>query len=223
MSNYSRNSGRIKKRTKGFILVPLVFILITVIAFYAILSPILAPFSSAFSMLFLDSRTQQDQILYSQPVNMTDSTISVSNIELPNYGDLFGNIQIDNTAVNADLYFGDGVTQLNKGVGIYEGSSKPGFGNTVLIAGHNNTFFSTLGDAKVGSNVYINTNYGSYVYKITDMKVADENDITAYNLYSDHENLIMYTCYPFATLGITPQRYFVYADYVSGPQINIYD
>jgi sortase A len=30
----------------------------------------------------------------------------------------------------------------------------------------------------------------------------------------------MYTCYPFDELGLTDQRFFVYAKYVSGPQID---
>ena len=35
-----------------------------------------------------------------------------------------------------------------------------------------------------------------------------------------HENLILYTCYPFDALGFTPNRYFVYAKYVSGPVLD---
>ena len=35
------------------------------------------------------------------------------------------------------------------------------------------------------------------------------------------ENLILYTCYPFDSLGYTPFRFFVYADYVSGPALTI--
>lgn len=45
-------------------------------------------------------------------------------------------------------------------------------------------------------------------------------DRTAYDLSADYENLIMYTCYPFDALGLTPQRYFVYAKLVSGTPID---
>lgn len=221
MTNSFEKSNRIKNRTKGFILLPLVFVLITAIIFYAVISPIVFPFTSAISMLFLDSRSGQDNILYSGITNITSLNLKASEIELPTYGTMFGHIEIDDTQVDADLYFGDGVKQLNRGVGIYEGSSMPGFGKTILMAAHNNTFFSTLGSARVGSQVHINTNYGTYIYKVRDSRVANEDDATAYDLAADHENLIMYTCYPFDTLGLTPQRYFVYADYVSGPKVDI--
>jgi sortase A len=29
----------------------------------------------------------------------------------------------------------------------------------------------------------------------------------------------MYTCYPFDELGLTNDRFYVYAEYVSGPQV----
>ena len=38
---------------------------------------------------------------------------------------------------------------------------------------------------------------------------------------ADEENLVIYTCYPLSTLGLTSKRYFVYAEYVSGPVIII--
>ena len=49
------------------------------------------------------------------------------------------------------------------------------------------------------------------------MQVKDYQDATAYDFTRTDENLIMYTCYPFDALGFTPDRYFVYAKYVSGP------
>ena len=37
---------------------------------------------------------------------------------------------------------------------------------------------------------------------------------------ADKESLIMYTCYPFDELGLTSDRFFVYAKFVSGPVID---
>lgn len=34
------------------------------------------------------------------------------------------------------------------------------------------------------------------------------------------KTMILYTCYPFDALGFTPNRYFVYAKYVSGPVLD---
>ena len=36
----------------------------------------------------------------------------------------------------------------------------------------------------------------------------------------EDENLILYTCYPFDAMGFTPDRFFVYARYISGPVLD---
>ena len=41
-------------------------------------------------------------------------------------------------------------------------------------------------------------------------------DTTAYDLSADYDNLVLYTCYPFDEIGLTSQRFFVYADLVEG-------
>ena len=71
-----------------------------------------------------------------------------------------------------------------------------------------------------GSLIHIDTHYGSYVYRVTEMKLADYQDTTTYDFTRTDENLILYTCYPFDAFGFTPERYFVYAEYVSGPMID---
>ncbi|HRN39316.1 MAG TPA: class D sortase, partial [Ruminococcus bromii] len=109
---------------------------------------------------------------------------------------------------------------LRNGVGIYAGSFVPGYGGTILVAGHNNTYFNGLKNAAVGQKVEIKTSYGNYIYEITDTAVKKATDRTAYDLSADYENLIMYTCYPFDALGLTTQRYFVYAKLVSGTPID---
>lgn len=109
---------------------------------------------------------------------------------------------------------------LRNGVGIYSGSAIPGYGKTILVAGHNNTYFNGLKYAKPGQIIRIRTNYGNYQYEITDTQVKDQSDSTAYDFDAKEENLILYTCYPFDELGMTPNRFFVYAKFVSGPIID---
>ncbi len=147
-------------------------------------------------------------------------TVSISSFTFPSYEDQFGELTIDDCEIKADLFFGDSWYVLGNGVGIYNGSAIPGYGKTILIAGHNNTYFNGLKHAQKGQTVKIRTNYGNYTYEITGMKITDNQDRSAYDLSKNEENLIMYTCYPFDTLGLTDQRAFVYAKYVSGPMID---
>lgn len=141
-------------------------------------------------------------------------------VEYPVYSNMFGELIIDECGIDTSLFFGDGDISLRNGVGVYGGSFIPGYGKTILVAGHNNTYFNGLKYAEKGQKVVIKTSYGNYEYEITDTAVKDKNDSSAYDLNADYENLIMYTCYPFDELGLTRQRYFVYAKYVSGPRID---
>lgn len=146
--------------------------------------------------------------------------VRASSFIFPSYEDQFGELIIDDCQIKADLYFGDSWYVLGNGVGIYNGSAIPGYGRTILIAGHNNTYFNGLKYAKEGQIVKIRTNYGNYQYEITGTKITDNEDRSAYDLAKNEENLIMYTCYPFDTLGLTNLRAFIYAKYVSGPVID---
>ena len=71
----------------------------------------------------------------------------------------------------------------------------------------------------LGADIAIETRYGTYHYTISDMRVVEETDASAYDLAADEENIILYTCYPFGQLSTTPYRYFIYGTPVSGPQI----
>ena len=146
--------------------------------------------------------------------------VSISSFTFPSYENQFGELIIDDCQVNAKLFFGDSNMVLRNGVGIYSGSAIPGYGKTILVAGHNNTYFNGLKYAKPGQIIRIRTNYGNYQYEITDTQVKDQSDSTAYDFDAKEENLILYTCYPFDELGMTPNRFFVYAKFVSGPIID---
>ena len=147
-------------------------------------------------------------------------TVPISKIKYPKTGDQFGELIIEDCQIEDKLFFGDGNVQLSNGVGIYNGSFIPGYGRTILIAGHNNTYFNGLKYAEKGMKVKIRTSYGNYTYEITDIEVKKATDGSAYDLEAQHENLIMYTCYPFDELGLTPWRCFVYGKLVSGPIID---
>ena len=170
------------------------------------------------------STVQQSSQEASKPEKETSKTeketVSISSFTCPSYDNQFGELIIEDCQIHAKLFFGDSDIALRYGVGIYNGSFIPGYGKTILVAGHNNTYFNGLKYAEKGQIVKIRTNYGNYKYEITDMQVRDHTDRTAYDLKANKENLIMYTCYPFDELGLTPNRYFVYAKFVSGPVID---
>lgn len=217
---------------KSFIILPIVFFVGTYLVLYLALTPVFSLLFSASGLFFADFEknysTEYENIFVPVSENSTIPTIDknsqtlldIGSIEYPKYGNQFGEIVIEDCGVDAKLFFGDGDIALRNGVGIYSGSFIPGYGKTILIAGHNNTYFNGLKNAKPGQVVTIRTSYGNYTYEITKTAVKNKSDRKAFDLEADQENLIMYTCYPFDALGLTRDRYFVYAKYVSGTQID---
>lgn len=213
------------KKALGFVLVPLCFILLNMAVLYAAAAPVAAPYVGLASYLYSDKATPQPAELFTGLAEniAKNGTIGLSEITYPQKGDMYGQITVEGTSVDAPLYYGDDTRQLNRGVATYadnSGAGIPGEQKTILLAGHNNTFCNGLQDVQEGALIHVATHYGEYVYKVTEMKIADYQDATTYDFSRTDENLILYTCYPFDALGFTPQRYFVYAEYVSGPVLD---
>ncbi len=210
---------------KNFIILPLVFVIINIFIFSFVMWPILKPTFLVFDMFFLpETISENNKVIYDPSIVVPkEGTINLSDLKFPALGDQFGKITVQGTGIqDVDLYFGDSQSNMRHGAGVYNGSKIPGGGGTTLISAHNTTHFFDLQYAKVNGVVNINTNYGNYVYKITTVKPAEHNDASAYSLSNTEDGLILYTCYPFDRLGFKTQRYFVRAEYVSGPKI-IYD
>ncbi len=212
---------------KSFIILPIIFFIGIYLVLYIALNPMISTVSAIGGLMFsdieMDYSTTYKNIFV--PVNDNENEpkndyISLDQIEYPMYGNLFGELIIEDCDIDAKMFFGDGDVALRNGVGIYTGSFIPGYGKTILVAGHNNTDFNGLKNSKEGQIVKLRTSYGNYEYKITNKAIKRYDDKSAYDLTADYENLIMYTCYPFDELGLTEYRYFVYAEYVSGPKID---
>ena len=211
----------------AFVVTPVAFALVTLALLLGLNQVFLAPYLGLWNWFLSSNASEQSDpadLLSTAVKPETDDaeTIPLSSITYPNEGDRYATITIEGTEVNAPVYYGDNTTILNQGVGTYKDDSRagiPGESKTILLAGHNNTFFNDLQSVEVGDVVTIETHYGTYTYTVEDCKVLEYNDTSAYDFTRTDENLILYTCYPFDMLGYTPFRFFVYAEYVSGPVI----
>ncbi len=243
-NHQSHRKQRTKYGGKNFIILPIVFCLVIYLVCYAVIAPTASTWLSVGSLFFSDneknfsddynnifipiSEDPQTETSDNNEVSKPETSngqnnkkvVKASSIQFPKYGEQFGELIIEDCQIYAKLFFGDGRVALDNGVGMYNGSSIPGYGKTILIAGHNNTYFNGLKYAQVKQRIKIRTSYGNYVYEITDMQAKLNTDKSAYDLSADYENLILYTCYPVDQLGITEYRYFVYAKFISGPSID---
>ena len=139
------------------------------------------------------------------------------------YGDKLGRIWVEGTNVDCDLYLGDSETQFSRGAGCHaeDGCVLPGENGTVFIGAHTGTYFSDLGSCEIGAIIHLETTWGDFAYKITDMQVILETDIDKVRWGAEEPSCILYTCYPFGILTHTPQRYAVYADPVSADEYGV--
>ena len=230
----SRHRHRHHKTSgKGFLILPVMFFVVICLIIYIILAPSLNLLKEELGFLFSDSVKNYSSDEYKnifvpvaeKPVTTDKNkpteieTVPAKDLTYPSYNNLFGELIIEECGIDVPLFFGDDDVALRNGVGIYAGSFIPGYGGTILVAGHNNTYFNGLKNASKGQIVKIKTSYGNYQYRINDIAVKNANDSSAYDLSATRENLIMYTCYPFDELGLTPMRCFVYGEFVSGPLI----
>ena len=216
--------SRTLRRVLAYIFLPLLFSITGYVLFYIALSSYLKPMADSMHIIVRDNEDENSaneiHSIFKDTENVLgQETVDESLIEMPTFGTHYASLEISSVSLSADLYFGDSSAILKKGLGQYIGSSIPGYGKPLLIGGHNNGEFNKLQYVNNGDIVTIKTNYGVYQYRISDKEIASSTSTSAYDLTQKKEQLILYTCYPFDTLGLTSQRFFVYADKVSGPVI----
>ena len=132
-------------------------------------------------------------------------------------------IWVEGTNVDCALYLGDSETQFSRGAGCHaeDGCVLPGENGTVFIGAHTGTYFSDLGSCEIGAIIHLETTWGDFAYKITDMQVILETDIDKVRWGAEEPSCILYTCYPFGILTHTTQRYAVYADPVETDEYGV--
>ncbi|MDR3224698.1 MAG: class D sortase, partial [Clostridiales Family XIII bacterium] len=131
----------------------------------------------------------------------------------------YGTITIEEVGIDAPVIYGDTPKDLIAGVGTYTGGYTPGGSGTILMAGHNNTFFKTLPKVETGDLVKIETYYGEFYYEIEEIRHATIAETDTYDLLREDENLILYTCENSIRYGATQDRLFVYGKYLPGKSV----
>ena len=154
-------------------------------------------------------------------INAIGVTLFIAPVQL--YGDKLGRIWVEGTNVDCALYWGDSEGQFGRGAGCRAESDcvLPGENGTVFIGGHTGTYFSDLGSTQLGAIIHLETDWGDFTYKVTDMQVIQETDVDKVRWGTEEPSCILYTCYPFGILTHTPQRYAVYADPVSADEYGV--
>ncbi|MEG0108393.1 MAG: class D sortase [Lachnospiraceae bacterium] len=208
----------------AYVYMPLIFAIIGYGIVYMAAKPFI-DIGISVGSLFMSSTAGENELkgeTFDQPgidINKQSGTIDIKGVHWPEYADAYGQLSCERIGLLSHVYWGDDNDLLREGAGTYLGSGIPGNNRTMLIAGHNTTIFSPLQNIQPGDVITFTTTYGIYQYQITDTKVLDSYDTTAYDMSAKTEQLVLYTCYPFSTLGSTNQRFFAYGTKIMGPEL----
>jgi sortase A len=101
--------------------------------------------------------------------------------------------------------------ELKLGAGHITGTSLPGDGGNVGVAGHRDTFFRPLRHIRKDDNIQVKTHDREYLYTVVSTEIVAPEDVQVLNPLG-HEALTLVTCYPFNFVGSAPKRFIVRAD-----------
>ena len=198
----------IKKTIKATISNIIVAFLITAILLFMVDFVFGARINEAVSMVSKIA-TDTDNKQEIKPIEINKNKIT----NYPEYGTQYATIEIPKIEVDLPVYYGDSLDILKKGVGHSSGSYFPGEGGSIVFMGLNaKKTFRRFSELEVGDTITVKATYGTYSYKIYDMKIIKETDLDALPLQKEKEILMVYTCYPFNNIGYATQRYVVYAE-----------
>lgn len=138
---------------------------------------------------------------------------AVSYSEQPKAGDDIGTLIIPVLDQTLPIVEGTGTENLSKGVGHFSESVLPGEEDNCVLSGHRDTVFSKLGKLKLGDQLTVETEAGTFTYAISGIRIVDKEDKTVI-VPADHAVLTLTTCYPFHYIGSAPDRYILTADLV---------
>lgn len=167
---------------------------------------------------FARDETQTDAVFEDETRQIRE--IPLSDVIMPRVGAAYGRLAISSVGIDLPLFFGDDAAQLKKGAGQYTGSRLCGFGTPVLVSAHNTKdFFLSLQDIQIGDVCGVSVDYGDFSYEVYKTEIINKNAFDLDILNENEEILILYTCYPFGAIGLTPDRFFVYAAKTAGPVV----
>jgi sortase A len=129
-------------------------------------------------------------------------------------GDLMGTIEIPAPGLMAPIAEGYDADTLRKGVGHIRGTAMPGGLGTVGLAGHRDSFFRPLRDARPGMEIRLTDRTGTYRYALDSSDIVTPERVDVLDA-GTRPGLRLLTCYPFDYVGAAPKRFIVHAHLIS--------
>ncbi|MEO8050489.1 MAG: class D sortase [Acidobacteriota bacterium] len=177
-------------------------------------------YSAGAGMLGYCAFVLADTWMYQEQANQLFERAHLQNAAIPGPGasatdGLLGRMEIPRLGMSMIVAEGTKDSTLRRAGGHISGTSFPGGGGNIGIAGHRDTLFRPLRNVRAKDVITITTLGGEYRYRVVSTEIVSPSDVTV--LQSDgHEVLTLVTCYPFYFVGPAPDRFIVRAERVMG-------
>ena len=121
--------------------------------------------------------------------------------------------------MNQERYLLAGATDrnLDRGPAWLDETEPPGGPGNCIIAGHRDTHFRFLKDAKLGDEIHIDRGSEVHRYRVRQTFIVDKRDVRML-APMDRAVLTLVTCYPFYWVGPAPKRFIIRADWIPPEQ-----
>lgn len=119
-------------------------------------------------------------------------------------------LKIPKIGLETPVFEGTDSVTLNRGAGWIKGTSPPGQGGNIGIAGHRDGFFRGLKEITVGDRIELLSATGKETYAVEHIQVVKPTNVQVLK-ESKIPTLTLVTCYPFYFIGSAPLRYIVTA------------
>jgi sortase A len=113
-------------------------------------------------------------------------------------GEPIGRIHIPKMGADFVVVQGTDGTSLRKGPGHYPGTSFPGLGATVAIAGHRTTYlapFRNVNDLKPNDQIVLEMPYGRFTYAVEKTQIVSPTQVSVTRDVG-YERLVLSACHP---------------------------
>jgi sortase A len=127
------------------------------------------------------------------------------------YGGAVGAIHIPSIGADFVIVKGTGVSELQKGPGVFPETRFPGIAGTTAIAGHRTTYlapFRHIDALRAGNRIVLDMPYAHFTYTVTGHRVVSPSDVGAAVNPVGYSRLVLSACTP---LFSAAQRLLVFA------------
>lgn len=128
----------------------------------------------------------------------------------PAAGTVIARLELPRLHLSAPVLEGSDDATLSRGAGHIEDTPLPGEPGNVGIAGHRDTVFRALRNAKVGDELALRTGDRLLRYRVARTLIVKPEDVYVLDPTTT-PTLTLVTCYPFQFIGHAPKRFIIQA------------